>query len=92
MARTFTTDKTRSFFPWLLDGEQLIPPEANTVIAAKKIKAIHDSAEQVLFDWLDNPPSDWRQMQALNLLADAIQLLHSSCINLDVILEAEPEK
>lgn len=92
MARTITTDKTRSFFPWLLEGEQLLPSEANTMNAAKEIKTIHDNAEQVLFDWLDNPPADWRQMQALNLLADAIQMLHSACINLDVIIEAEPER
>ena|GEM_PF-1833662 len=92
MARTITTEKTRAFFPWLMDGEQLVHEESNTKNAAKEIKAIHDNAEQVLFDWLDNPPADWRQMQALNLLADAIQMLHSACINLDVIIEAEPEK
>ena len=50
------------------------------------IKALYDLAEDVLMDWLGlESPADSRKQKALELLAEAGQLLHSACINLDVI-------
>ena len=50
------------------------------------IKALYDLAEDVLMDWLAlESPADRRKQKALELLAAAGQLLHSACINLDVI-------
>jgi hypothetical protein len=51
-----------------------------------EIKALYDLAEDVLMTWLAlESPADRRKQKALELLADAGQLLHSACINLDVI-------
>lgn len=51
-----------------------------------EIKALYDLAEDVLMAWLAvESPADRRKQKALELLADAGQLLHSACINLDVI-------
>lgn len=48
------------------------------------VKALHDLSEQVLLAWLAiETPSDRRRQKALELLADAGQLLHSACINLE---------
>lgn len=49
------------------------------------VKALHDIAEQVLLDWLENPPTERREIKALELFAEAGQLLHSACINLGAI-------
>ncbi len=50
------------------------------------IKALYDLAEDVLMAWLAlESPADRRKQKALELLAEAGQLLHSACINLDVI-------
>lgn len=49
------------------------------------IKALYDLAEDVLLKWLDTPPTDRRQIKALELLADAGQNLHAACINLGVV-------
>ena len=50
------------------------------------IKALYDLAEDVLMDWLAHEsPAERRKQKALELLAEAGQLLHSACINLDVI-------
>lgn len=54
--------------------------------AADNLKALHDLAEDVLMSWLDQEtPNDKRRQKALELLADAGQLLHSACINLGAI-------
>ncbi len=50
------------------------------------IKALYDLAEDILMDWLAlESPADRRKQKALELLAEAGQLLHPPCINLDVI-------
>lgn len=46
------------------------------------IKDLHNLAEDVLLRWLDNPPTSRRELKALELLADAGQLLNSACINM----------
>lgn len=51
--------------------------------AASEIKALHDLAEAVLLAWLAvESPTDRRRQKAIELLADAGQLLHSACVNL----------
>lgn len=49
---------------------------------ATEINVLHERAEKLLLDWLENPPTDKRQKQALQLLAEASQNLHASVINL----------
>jgi hypothetical protein len=50
---------------------------------ALEIRALHDMAEHVLLAWLAvESPTDRRRQKAIELLADAGQLLHSACINL----------
>ena len=47
---------------------------------------MYDLAEVVLRDWLAlESLADRRKQKALELLAEAGQLLHSACINLDLI-------
>ncbi|MGZ4959663.1 MAG: hypothetical protein ACXV7J_10440 [Methylomonas sp.] len=48
------------------------------------IKVVHDMVHQVLLDWLDTPPTERREVQALQLLAEANQMLYAACINLGV--------
>jgi hypothetical protein len=52
---------------------------------ARDVKKLHNHANQLLIEWLDCPPAERRQIQALNLLANAIQMLHAACINLGAI-------
>ena len=50
---------------------------------ADELQALHDLAEHVLLAWLAvESPIDRRRQQAVALLADAGQLLHSACLNL----------
>lgn len=49
---------------------------------ATEINNLHERTEKLLLDWLENPPTDKRQKQALQLLAEASQNLHASVINL----------
>ena len=50
---------------------------------ASEVKALHDLAEHVLMAWLAvESPTDRRRQKAIELLADAGQLLHSACVNL----------
>jgi hypothetical protein len=49
---------------------------------ASEINSLHERAEKLLLDWLETPPTDKRQKQALQLLAEASQNLHASVINL----------
>jgi hypothetical protein len=92
--------KTQPLFNWVKDRVHADKKVENPVRTFRDVKAIHDLGAQILLDWLDSPPADWRQMRALNLLADAVQLLHASCINLDLgnepdepepVLNEEPE-
>jgi len=53
----------------------------NTAI---EIHALYQLTEQVLLLWLDNVPTDKRELKALELLADAGQCLHSACVNLGI--------
>lgn len=48
------------------------------------IKVVHDMVHQVLLNWLETPPTDRREVQALQLLAEANQMLYAACINLGV--------
>ena len=51
--------------------------------AASEVKALYDLAEHVLMAWLAvESPTDRRRQKAIELLADAGQLLHSACVNL----------
>ncbi len=55
------------------------------------IKALRDLAEDVLMQWLAvESPVDRRRQKALELLADAGQMLHAACINLGPV-EIEPQ-
>jgi len=56
----------------------------NTAI---EIHALYQLTEQLLLLWLDNVPTDKRELKALELLADAGQSLHSACVNMSVILD-----
>jgi hypothetical protein len=47
-----------------------------------KVKYLHDQNELVLFQWLEDYPKDERQLQALQLVAEAGQSLYAACINL----------
>lgn len=57
---------------------------------ASDIKAIHDMSYQVLLEWLEKPPKDSREIQALQLLAEANQMLYAACINLGTV-EVKPK-
>lgn len=83
-------DKPDLFFPRLIDGGPVDEAE-NISKTANNIKKLHYHAEQLLVDWLDNPPTERRQMQALNLFVEAVQLLNASCINLGVIEISDAE-
>lgn len=54
-------------------------------VKAVDVKAIHDMTHQVLLDWLDKPPTERREVQALQLLAEANQMLYAACINLGTV-------
>ncbi|MDD5113013.1 MAG: hypothetical protein PHC94_03270 [Methylobacter sp.] len=54
---------------------------------SEEIKALYELTEDVLLSWLDNVPTDKRELKALELLADAGQCLHSACVNMGVILD-----
>ncbi|MDD5410910.1 MAG: hypothetical protein PHF31_05770 [Methylobacter sp.] len=56
---------------------------------AAEVRVIHDLTEEVLLSWLEAPPTERRHIQALDLLAEAIQLLRSACINLGEITEVD---
>ncbi len=47
-----------------------------------EVLALTDLAEHVLLAWLEIPPAERREKQALDLLADAAQSLYAACINL----------
>ena len=49
------------------------------------IKELHDKTHKVLLEWLENPPKERRELQALQLLAEANQMLYAACINLKAI-------
>ncbi|MDD2800209.1 MAG: hypothetical protein PHE96_02020 [Methylococcales bacterium] len=51
---------------------------------SEEIKALYELTEDVLLSWLDNVPTDKRELKALELLADAGQCLHSACVNLGI--------
>lgn len=51
---------------------------------ANEVKALYDLTEDILLTWLDNVPTDKRELKALELLADAGQSLHSASINLGI--------
>jgi len=53
----------------------------------EEIKALYELTEDVLLNWLDDVPTDRRELKALELLADAGQSLHSACVNMGVILD-----
>ncbi len=50
----------------------------------RDVKEVHDMVYQVLLDWLETPPTERREVQALELLAEANQMLYAACINLGV--------
>ncbi len=50
----------------------------------RDVKEVHDMVYQVLLDWLEAPPTERRELQALELLAEANQMLYAACINLGV--------
>jgi len=54
---------------------------------SEEIKALYDLTEDVLLNWIDDVPTDRRELKALELLADAGQSLHSACVNMGVILD-----
>ena len=78
-------DKTQTIFPWSLEEAIGGQGTRNMLNTANEIKKLRDRGEQVLIEWLENPPTDRRQVQALNLIADAIQLLHAACVNLGAV-------
>ncbi len=47
-----------------------------------EVLALTELAEYVLLAWLEIPPTERRDKQALDLLADAAQGLYAACINL----------
>jgi len=47
-----------------------------------KAQKLHDETHRVLLDWLEHPPKERRQLQAFELLSDAVQLLGAARINL----------
>jgi hypothetical protein len=49
---------------------------------ADEVKYLYDHTELVLFQWLEDYPKDERQLQALQLVAEAGQILYAACINL----------
>ena len=51
-------------------------------VTATEIKVLHEMTYQVLLEWLESPPKDRRQLKALELLAEANQILYAACINL----------
>lgn len=53
------------------------------ITPTNEVLALHDLAEHVLLAWLAvESPTDRRRQKAIELLADAGQLLHSACVNL----------
>jgi hypothetical protein len=52
-------------------------------VAVSEVKALHDMTLRVLLDWLETPPTERREEQALQLLGEANQILYAACINLD---------
>ena len=57
---------------------------------ADELQALHDLAEHVLLAWLAvESPTDRRRQKAIELLAEAGQLLHSACLNLRSVGEIE---
>jgi hypothetical protein len=52
----------------------------------KEIKALYEISEDILITWLDAMPTDKRELKALELLSDSCQALHSSCVNLGVVI------
>jgi hypothetical protein len=79
------------FFARIIDTEPFDNAE-NINKTASNIKNLRYLAEQLLMDWLDSPPTERRQLQALNLLVDAVQSLNSACINLGVIIIPDNEE
>jgi len=51
---------------------------------SEEIKALYDLTEGVLLSWLDQMPTDRREIKALELLSDSCQSLHSACVNLGI--------
>ena len=49
---------------------------------ARDIKQLHRQSEQLLMVWLNCPPTDQRQMQALTLFAKAILALQTAANHL----------
>lgn len=55
--------------------------------------ALGQLAEGVLMDWLEHEsPSDRRRQQALQLLAEAGQLIQSACVNIGVVVVPDPSR
>jgi len=50
-----------------------------------EVKELHDLSYKLLIAWLEEPPTDRRQRQALDLLAEANQKLYAACINVGAI-------
>ncbi|MCK9605567.1 MAG: hypothetical protein M0R33_03840 [Methylomonas sp.] len=56
------------------------------------IKNLRDKAQQLLLEWLESPPTDQRQKQAMHLLAEASQYLHAACVNLGLTDDSDQVK
>jgi len=54
----------------------------NNAKRADDIKQLHEHSKQLLMLWLHCPPTDHRQIQALNLLAKAILALQAAANSL----------
>jgi len=74
-----------AFFPWKVNDASQANGGRTVTKTGKDLKKLHDQSEKILFDWLENPPVDRRQLQALNLLAEAVQMLHAACINMGAV-------
>ena len=57
---------------------------------ADDFKKLHDKAYGLLLKCLDCKPTDRRQKQSLELLANAVQLLHAASINMGVVKVRDP--
>lgn len=51
---------------------------------SEEIKALYELTEDVLLSWLDDVPTDRRELKALELLSDSCQSLSAACLNLGI--------
>jgi len=58
---------------------------------ASDIKKLQADANSLLLNWLENPPTERRQKQAMELLAEAVQMLNAAAINLGAVDVPDPK-